>query len=370
MYKIYSVFYICKIARMINKLIIKLRRRRVLTSCVVLVILCGYIVLQTPLSPDLYFIHWNSLEDISCHYIDLDNTLPRAESEEFQPPSRSIFFHETSCKGYLDSRQACAVESAARAHPGWQINVLFAAPVHKNSLKNGSLSVLRNFTNIRLSRVHITNYAKRTPLESMVSGGALNRTRWRISHTSDVLRYLSLYKFGGVYLDLDVVVAKALDPLVRNWAARETDTAVAAGALAFSRDELGRSVAEAAIRDIKSNYRGDNWGNNGPGVITRILKKYCSTSNLSQMSAATCNGFEVYGPQFFYPVVYWKGFEYFEPGEIKLEDTAYIFHVWNKLTSDLPVHKDSPYAKLARKYCPTVYNLYGKDFLLPVRKKP
>lgn len=226
---------------------IKLRRRKII-ACIGLGALFTLTILNSDLSPDLYFIHWGPLENTTCHYMETDSTLPRADGKDFKTPPRSIFFHETSCSGELNSRQACAVESAARTHPDWQINVLFAAPVTDNTLKSGVVALLKNMTNVKFSRVHTEKYAKGTPLESMVSGGALKRTRWRISHTSDVLRYLSLYKFGGVYLDLDVVVAKPFDSLVRNWAARETDTSVAAGALAFSRDNVGREVADAAIR--------------------------------------------------------------------------------------------------------------------------
>lgn len=34
------------------------------------------------------------------------------------------------------------------------------------------------------------------------------------------------------------------------------------------------------IEDLRKNFRGDNWGNNGPGVITRVLQKLCGTKNV------------------------------------------------------------------------------------------
>lgn len=222
------------------------RKRKFILVFTLLIVSC-VMFLHSNLSPDLYFLHWDQLENISCHYSDVGDALPRL-GESFDPPAKSIYFHETSCHGWLNSRQACAVESAARTHPKWQINVLFTGPVTKVNLNNGSLKALEQFENVYFFRLHIVEYAKGTPVESMVSEGALNRTRWRVSHTSDLLRYLSLYKWGGVYLDLDVVVVKSFEGLVNNWAARESDTAVAAGALSFSRDKLGRIVADAAIR--------------------------------------------------------------------------------------------------------------------------
>lgn len=241
-----------KIYCMIYKLMYsnKLRRRRKILACLAFgaaFVVGTVVILNNYLNPDLYFLYWGPWENTSCHYIETDATLPRADAIDFNPPAKSIFFHETSCSGALNSRQACSAESAARANPDWQINVLFAAPVTHYALKTGAISVIKNLTNIKLTRVHIGKYAKGTPLQSMVSGGALNRTRWRISHSSDVLRYLSLYKFGGVYLDLDVVVVKSFDSLESNWGARAADIWVEAGAISFSRDRIGRELADAAI---------------------------------------------------------------------------------------------------------------------------
>ena len=38
----------------------------------------------------------------------------------------------------------------------------------------------------------------------------LMKSNYWISHLSDVLRYVLLYKFGGIYLDLDVMVLNGL----------------------------------------------------------------------------------------------------------------------------------------------------------------
>lgn len=184
--------------------------------------------------------------NITCHYVDSEDSLPSADEEFFAPPENSIFFHETSCRGDLNVRHACVVESAARAHPDWQIFVLFAGPVTNFTLNSGYVSHLR-FTNVNIARIHLARYAKGTPLEAFVAGGALYKSAWRVSHTSDVLRYLTLYKFGGIYLDLDVVVTRSLEGLGKNWGGSEDNSSVSAGALRFSRDRIGRKFATAAV---------------------------------------------------------------------------------------------------------------------------
>lgn len=332
-------------------------------NCYVISLLClvcvTIVILHTDFAPDLYFLHWESLEDNSCHYQDSNDDLP-VISSSVEMPEKSIFFHETSCKSGLDSRQACAVEAAARAHPKWQVNVLISAPI-KGYQRGGSLSVLRKFRNVKLWRLKIWEYAKGTPLQDMVFNGALNRTRWRISHASDLLRYLSLYKYGGVYLDLDTVVAKALDPLPKNWSARESDENVASGIMSFSRDHVGRMVANATIKDFELNYRGDVWGNNGPGVITRVLKDICSTTSVTEMAAEKCQGFEVFSPKLFYPISWMDAEDYFKATQPNVDD-PYVYHVWNKLTHNMVVGKNAFYSRLAAKYCPSIYKLYGDSF--------
>lgn len=51
--------------------------------------------------------------------------------------------------------------------------------------------------------------------------------------------------------------------------------------MGFDVTQLGRRMADACIRDMRANFRGDVWGNNGPGVITRTLQKLCSTKYVS-----------------------------------------------------------------------------------------
>ncbi|XP_014354927.2 lactosylceramide 4-alpha-galactosyltransferase-like, partial [Papilio machaon] len=296
---------------------------------------------------------------ISCYYSEDEDALPSAESNDFSPSNKSIFFLETSCRSSLNSRDLCAIESAARAHADYQINVLFTAPISEEILEHVSLE--QKFKNVRFARIHIDEYSKNTPVQEIVRSGALDSSQWGVEHTSDLLRYLTLYKFGGIYLDLDVVVAKRLSTLAANWAARESELTVSNGAMAFSLDSDGRSIAEAAISEIKSSFRNDLWSYNGPGVITRVLKIRCNTTDLKRMTSDICQGFEVYGPELFYPIKWENGHKYFEPGILENKD-AYIYHVWNHVTRNRTPNKSSPYAHLARTFCPSTYTLYGDRF--------
>lgn len=199
-------------------------------------------------------------------------------------PGRNIFFHETSCFGEeglkLNARQACAVESAARMNPSMTVFLLF---VSKSEFSNSTREIIRqllNYRNIKIRHIKPDNYVKKTPLEAWYAKGELKKSRWPNSHMSDVLRYLTLWKYGGIYLDLDVVVTTSLEDLT-NFAGAEDWDDVAAGVIGFDMSELGRRIADACVLDLKKNFRGDLWGNNGPGVITRTLQKLCATKYVS-----------------------------------------------------------------------------------------
>lgn len=129
------------------------------------------------------------------------------------PSSRNdIFFHETSCSNeegiVLNARQACAVESAAKHHPNRGVNLFFINP---GKVANASIKLVQqllSYPNVKIRRIKPMNYVKGTPLEEWYMGGNFKTSRWPNSHMSDILRYLTLWKFPGIYLDLDIVVLK------------------------------------------------------------------------------------------------------------------------------------------------------------------
>lgn len=67
-----------------------------------------------------------------------------------------------------------------------------------------------------------------------------------------------------------------------NFASIESNTSVASLVLNFDVDEIGRTVSNTSINDFASNYQANDWGYNGPGVITRTLEKICNTNLVSK----------------------------------------------------------------------------------------
>lgn len=212
----------------------------------VFMFLSMFLVVLRIYRPPHVVIRLTTTADISCHSkVESDlRTLDRS----FSPDPRSIFFHETSCKGGLNSRQACAIESAARTNPDRDIYVFFSSPISNYVIERSNMFVLQSYDNVNFVRVLISSFVKGTPVQTLVDSEALNGSKWKVEYTSDVLRYMTLFKWAGIYLDTDIIVVRSLDSLPPNWAGKEDNSTINSAALALSTDEIGRKVAEATIR--------------------------------------------------------------------------------------------------------------------------
>lgn len=118
-------------------------------------------------------------------------------------------------------RQACAIESAAKWNPNWDVFLISTAPA---GLSNDTktippiINALQSYPNIHFRNLNLRNYSANTPIGNWFLTDKLFTSKYLTAHVSDFLRIVSLYKFGGTYLDLDVVVQKSFENLTANFA--------------------------------------------------------------------------------------------------------------------------------------------------------
>ena len=72
----------------------------------------------------------------------------------------------------------------------------------RNTTRLPIIDALLSYPNVHLNYLNITKYAENTPLEDWIKTDTLFRSQYVISHTSDVARFLSLFKYGGTHIDL------------------------------------------------------------------------------------------------------------------------------------------------------------------------
>lgn len=242
----------------------------------ILFFLCYHIKLYNPVLIQMHNIFYPE-SSIHCYKLKLDSLQDISEVKVRR--GKSIFFHETSCTSHSEgkiviaSRQACAVESAARVNPNSDVYLLYSSPgilkLKENTESDKFLKALLSYKNVKLLHLDYEKYTRNTPVEELYQSGKLEKSAYPWIHASDVVRFLTLWKYGGIYLDLDVVVLKNIDGLNPNFAGLESDQAVAIGIMNFSPNGIGHYHVKSILNDIKGSFQGDQWGYNGPGAITR-----------------------------------------------------------------------------------------------------
>lgn len=83
-------------------------------------------------------------------------------------------------------------------NPDYNIFVLFTANVgFKNKTSLPIIDAVLSYPNVEFNYLNLMEYANNTPLSEWIKTDILNRSSFVTSHTSDVLRYLSLWRYGG-----------------------------------------------------------------------------------------------------------------------------------------------------------------------------
>lgn len=103
-------------------------------------------------------------------------------------------------------------------------------------------SLISNYHNVRFRHIDLFTYIHDTPIEDFVRSGIMENGKWLVEQHSDMLRILTLWKFGGVYMDLDVISLRPM-PLINFIGAEYPGNFLASCVIGMQ----NKSVAERAI---------------------------------------------------------------------------------------------------------------------------
>uniref|UniRef100_A0A1S4KI02 Alpha 1,4-glycosyltransferase domain-containing protein n=1 Tax=Culex quinquefasciatus TaxID=7176 RepID=A0A1S4KI02_CULQU len=328
-----------------------------------------YLTFSQPMS---FFTPKSSLHSLEStpDIVYLQNV--QANESEFSSGKNIFFIVSTLSRNgeiKLNARQACAIESAARSNPDWKIFPLFVATTWFNSTHNEFISPLLRYCNIHMRFIDWKTFATGTPVEDLFTNHILQNSSFVVEHTSDVFRLLTLYKYGGTYVDTDVVVRRSFDLLLPNFFGLEGRGYVGSAVFNLQASGYGHRFAGAALKDLAEHFDGKVWTANGPMLLTRNLQKFCNVLDVTKMSRERCGGqLSVLPPDAFFRVRYWQHERFFHPEHTEtvmasIKDDI-VVHLWNKLSSKIQQKVDSStaYVKLAHEYCPNVIKACGEFF--------
>lgn len=259
----------------------------------------------------------------------------------------------------LTPRMWCALESAARAHPDTPVSLLMTSKIIKDTFLLHELK--EQLPNLQLLHLNAAKLFENTILDHWYREKKWEESYWPKSHFNDVLRWMVLMHYGGIYLDLDVVVLRSLAHLP-NCTGLESETWAAAGVLKFT---AGHPVVEGCVQRIAEYFDGTVWGANGPELITEVLKNLCGME-LPSGNTPLCSDVVVMPPRVFYPIPWWNWKLYVKEDEALAREllsdvSVHVLHVWNLHTRHAHINLESsqPYAYAARSHCPTTVAFEG-----------
>lgn len=302
---------------------------------------------------------------------NLNDIFENIINAELQPENgQNVFFidtKETTKNVILSARQACAIESSALANPHLKVFFLFSSRERLNNLKlTPEVGAILSYPNVHINYLNMNEISSKSPMESFLKTRRLAKSSFKIEHTSDVLRLLLLWKYGGTYLDLDMIVKKKLDSIASNYACVQDISNVNGAILNFDTIK-GKELAEIFIEGLIANFNGDKFATNGPGLITSVLEGLCKVNVTMMVQKKECEGFHVHPQKVCYPIPFqsWQHFmdEKFANDVMEKTRDSMVVHFWNKLSHVKKIKMDSnaAYIQLARKFCPiTMENL--RDF--------
>lgn len=154
----------------------------------------------------------------------------------------------------LHRRQACAIESAAKWNPNRDIFVLFTAPLglpSNGQVDSPILKALSSYINIQFRNVNWYKYSVDTPAEEWVKKDKMLTTEHFKGHLSDFIRLLSLYKFGGINLDLDFIVQKTFEDLPPNFFGAQDNNEVQNAIYGLESRSVGHTVVDWILRFVE-----------------------------------------------------------------------------------------------------------------------
>ncbi|XP_069941717.1 lactosylceramide 4-alpha-galactosyltransferase-like [Cherax quadricarinatus] len=301
------------------------------------------------------------------------------------PTADTIFFTQTSCSTFLTAREACAVESAAHHQPQRPVLVLMTARVITQA--HPLMQVLTGMSNVRLAWLDLDQVFTEEPLRTWHHDRLWVMSEGRAaSAVSDAVRVELLRRYGGTYLDLDLITLRPL-PSSNNWLAREQSSQVNNAIMSFApahqllqvtlvNFELmfviltADSAWQAIVTAIPAAYDPHMCCSIGPVLLTSQLHRLCPNNitipaSVSSDQLEICGDITVWPNKLFYPIPY--GYKQFQLVSIFTEGAglgqtfftstvAICLHLCHSFTHKLTVSVagDSIMKEAAVRNCPQV----------------
>ncbi|XP_054022439.1 alpha-1,4-N-acetylglucosaminyltransferase-like [Dryobates pubescens] len=278
--------------------------------------------------------------------------------EEVLSLGRSIIFLETSERLEPPPLVSCSVESAARTYQDRAIILFMKGLSNHTALQGNSshaaFSLLSAMKNVFIFPLRLEAIFQETPLLQWYNQVVPEQEKNWVHVSSDAGRLALLWKYGGIYMDTDVISLRPIPP----------GSFLAAQKSRFSSNGIFGFPARhwflwACMEDFVLKYNGDIWGNQGPLLMTRVLKALCNLTDFRGAEDHSCRNISFLNPQRFYPIPYPAWRRYYKVWDRSPSfNHSYALHLWNFMNHNrqaVVAGSNTLAEQLYRARCPTTY---------------
>ncbi|CAG0901439.1 unnamed protein product [Cyprideis torosa] len=307
--------------------------------------------------------------------------------------STCIFLTETSGQNYILPRYQCAIESAASHHPHRPIILLTS--VDQDPEQRPLQDILKAFPNIHVVPANFQDFVQKTPLQDLYLRE--QSSKFLYPHLSDIVRVGVLYRYGGIYIDLDLITLQSYDQLPDGLALYHNSkvgdsirklvfwlTRLDMFSLSFERNERLISFVASSFMKLSrqkhpllSDYfeeissttiDPDCYPCLLPRALGKVVMEWCPSPVSGESPLTNCsreNELFVYPLKTVYPILDFELAKIFSASQEDREEvvnrisdkSAFAIHISNHVIkwSDNWYRQNTAYSIIALKECPVAY---------------
>ncbi|XAR56182.1 hypothetical protein NMG60_11036555 [Bertholletia excelsa] len=268
--------------------------------------------------------------------------------------STRVFMVWNSPPWAFSVRHQRGLESLLHHHPDACVVVL-SETVELNSFA----AFVKDGFKVAVAMPNLDELLKDTPTHIFASVWyEWRKTQFYSTHYSELVRLAALYKYGGIYLDSDIIVLRPLSSL-NNTVGFEDQLAGSSLNGAVMSFRMHSPFIKECLAEFYSSYDDTRLRWNGADLLTRVARNFLRKEN----NSANKVELNLQPSIIFFPISLNNITRYFaapatetertEQDELfhKIKNKSFTFHYWNSVTSALVPESESLVARLINHHC-------------------
>ncbi|TXG48306.1 hypothetical protein EZV62_027600 [Acer yangbiense] len=269
--------------------------------------------------------------------------------------SMRVFMVWNSPPWMFSVRHQRGLESVLVHHPDACV-VVFSETIELDFFKD---SFVKDGYKVAVAMPSLDELLKDTPAHIFASVWfEWRKTKFYSTHYSELVRLAALYKYGGIYIDSDIIILKPLSSLNNTVGLEDPLAGSSLNGAVMAFRKHSPFILEC-LKEFYLTYDDTNLRWNGADLLTRVARKFWSKQNMSVKQLEL----KVQPSFIFFPIGSQNITRYFTAPATETEkaqqdallkkilDASSTFHFWNSLTSALIPESDSLATKLMNNFC-------------------